>query len=71
MEELGDILFSAVNVARKLKIDPEQALRENNKKFINRFQKMENLIQEDSKDITKLPADELDSYWNKAKKMNN
>ena len=64
-------MFSAVNVARKLKIDPEQALRENNKKFINRFQKMEKLIQEDSKDITKLTADELDSYWNKAKKMNN
>ena len=71
LEELGDILFSAVNVARKLKIDPEQALRENNKKFINRFQKMENLIQKDSKDITKLLANELDSYWNKAKKMDN
>ena len=68
MEELGDILFSAVNVARKLKIDPEQALRENNKKFINRFEKMELLIQKDSKNITKLLAEELDSYWNQAKK---
>ena len=68
MEELGDLLFSAVNVARKLKIDPEQALRENNKKFVNRFEKMENLIQKDSKDIKNLLPDELDSYWNKAKK---
>ena len=71
LEELGDILFSAVNVARKLKIDPEQALRENNKKFIKRFEKMELLIKKDSKNITKLLAEELDSYWNKAKKMNN
>ena len=68
MEELGDILFSAVNVARKLKIDPEQALRENNKKFIKRFEKMELLIKKDSKNITKLLAEELDSYWNQAKK---
>ena len=68
LEELGDILFSAVNVARKLKIDPEQALRENNKKFIKRFEKMELLIKKDSKNITKLLAEELDSYWNQAKK---
>lgn len=67
-EELGDFLFSAAQLARHLEIDPEDALREANKKFINRFNSMEELIHEDAKKVSDMNQMEMDVYWNKAKK---
>ena len=68
-EELGDFLFSAAQLARHLEIDPENALREANKKFINRFNSMEELIIEDSKQVSDMNQMEMDVYWNKAKNI--
>lgn len=67
-EEIGDLLFSVVNVARLLRIDCEEALQRSNDKFVNRFSKAESLIIGDGKNINELSADELDIYWQKAKK---
>mgnify|MGYP004529883341 CR=1 FL=1 len=66
-EELGDLLFSVVNVSRFLKLDPEQALFQASDKFIKRFQQMEQLISWEGKKISALSGQELDIYWNRAK----
>ncbi len=65
-EELGDILFSLVNVARWNEIDPELALAKANKKFIKRFNKLEELSE---KNICELTFDEYNELWTKAKKL--
>ncbi len=64
-EELGDILFSVVNLARWNKIDAEQALLKSNKKFEKRFRKMEELA---TKPLEKYSLDEYDKLWKLAKK---
>lgn len=64
-DELGDILFTIVNVARWHKIDPELALLEANKKFKKRFQAMEAIAE---KDLREYSIDELEELWQKAKK---
>jgi len=64
-DELGDILFSIVNLARWYHIEPEVALSKANKKFIKRFQKMEELAQ---KDLSEYTLDEYDALWKEAKK---
>jgi XTP/dITP diphosphohydrolase len=66
-EEFGDILFSLINYARFLNINPEDALEKTNRKFIARFQKMENLILSDGKSLTEMNLPEMDKYWEKAK----
>lgn len=68
-EELGDLLFSCVNVARHLGIDAEQALRASTDKFIRRFAETEKLVKNDSLDMKELPIETLDIYWDKAKKL--
>jgi XTP/dITP diphosphohydrolase len=65
--EFGDVLFSLINYARFIDINPENALERTNKKFISRFQWMENKITEDQKVMTNMNLEELDAYWNKAK----
>ncbi len=65
--ELGDVLFSIINYARFLEIDPEKALEKTNQKFISRFEKMENEIQESSKKITEYSLQEMDTIWKKIK----
>ena len=69
-DELGDVLFSAVNVARKLEIDPEECLSRACEKFIGRFSKVEELIRLEGKDLDMktLSIDELNAYWQKAKR---
>lgn len=67
-EEFGDILFSMINYARFLHINPEDALEKTNRKFINRFQKMEELILEDGKILSDMNLSDMDVYWEKAKK---
>ena len=68
-DEIGDLLFCCVNLARKLEIDPEQALRHGNAKFEHRFRRMEALLAGDGKKIDDLPVDEvLEVYWTQAKR---
>jgi XTP/dITP diphosphohydrolase len=67
-EEFGDLLFSLVNFARFVDINPENALARTNKKFINRFQAMENLISADNKTLNDMDLTAMDVYWEKAKK---
>lgn len=67
-EELGDLLFSAVNVARFLSVDPEQALHEASEKFIRRFQKVEQMASEGKKSLEEMTLEEMDALWDKAKK---
>lgn len=66
-EEVGDLLFATVNLARKLNIDPEEALEGANSKFINRFETMEKLHEGES-DFASLPQKDKDMLWEKAKK---
>lgn len=66
-EELGDLLFSIVNYARFLNIDPDQALARTNKKFINRFQAMEEVVANQGKQMTDLSLTEMDAIWNEIK----
>ncbi|MBP5412871.1 MAG: nucleoside triphosphate pyrophosphohydrolase [Bacteroidales bacterium] len=65
--ELGDVLFSIINYARFMHINPENALEKTNRKFINRFQRMEQAIADDHKNITDMQLEEMDIYWNKIK----
>jgi MazG family protein len=67
-EEFGDVLFSLINYARFIDIDPEVALEKVNKKFINRFSKMENFAANDNKNLLEMSLQEMDTLWNKAKK---
>jgi MazG family protein len=66
-DELGDVLFAAVNVARKLDVDPELELRAAAKRFRARVEAAEALAAGDGKDWTKLPLDEQDAYYDEAK----
>ena len=65
--ELGDVLFAAVNVARKLDIDPELELRAAAKRFRARVEAAETIAASEGKDWTTLPLDEQDAYYDKAK----
>ena len=66
-DELGDVLFSLVNYARFLKINPEDALRKTIKKFRNRFQKIEKYAEENNKVLDEMSIEEMDTIWDKAK----
>lgn len=68
-EELGDLLFSAVNVARFLKVDPEEALTRATDKFQNRFSVVESLADERGIDIQSASLETLDCLWDEAKKV--
>ena len=68
-EELGDFLFSSAQLARHFDLDPEETLRKANKKFIRRFNKMEELIKGESIDINDLNQKEMDHYWNETKRL--
>jgi len=70
--ELGDILFTAVNVARWFKIDPEDALRKTNNKFTERFDLMMEIVKESGQeDLTNYSPNELETLWQKAKHKQN
>ncbi len=66
-EELGDVLFSCVNLARKLKIDPEKALRMSNHKFTQRFRKMEQYYQSDRQQMEQASLEQLEQVWQSVK----
>src|SRR6267142_2573044 len=67
-EELGDLLFAAVNLARFLKVDPEIALKKANAKFSRRFRSMENLAREGGREFKNLPRQEMEALWDLAKR---
>ncbi len=68
-QEFGDVLFSMINYARFLKVDPENALERTNKKFIKRFQYLENKSKELGKPLKEMTLAEMDVYWEEAKKI--
>ena len=65
-DEMGDVLFSVVNLARFLDIDPEASLRQTIRKFESRFKKVEKSF-ENSEQMTKASLDQMDKIWNQAK----
>ena len=67
--EFGDVLFSLVNYARFLDINPEDALERTNKKFIKRFQYLEKEAAKAGKKLDEMTLAEMDVYWNKAKEL--
>ncbi len=67
--ELGDVLFSVVNVARFLKVDPEQALTAASNKFLSRYLRVEDLASQRGIDMPSTPIEELDKLWTEAKKQ--
>ncbi len=67
--EFGDLLFSLINYARFIKINPEEALERTNKKFIKRFNYLESESKKDGKNIGDMSLNEMDFYWEKAKKL--
>ncbi|MDI6700700.1 MAG: nucleoside triphosphate pyrophosphohydrolase [bacterium] len=67
-DEIGDIFFTLVHLANRLQIDSELSLRKSAIKFAERFKRMEKLVIKDKKNFESLSIDELDKYWNKAKK---
>lgn len=68
-DEFGDVLFALINYARFLKINPEDALEKTNKKFIFRFNYMEKKIIEQNKTLADSSLEEMDVFWNEAKKI--
>lgn len=66
-QELGDLLFTIVNLARWQGINPELALRDTNRRFIGRFQLMENAAREDERELESLSAGEWEDLWQRAK----
>lgn len=67
--EFGDVLFSMVNYARFLKINPENALERTNKKFIKRFQYLEKKAKESGKTLKEMTLTEMDVFWEEAKTL--
>ncbi len=65
--EGGDLLFAVVNVLRMLKIEPELALKEASKKFVNRFAKVESELTKNGQEMTDFSLEEMDEVWNKVK----
>ena len=67
-QEFGDVLFSMVNYARFLNVNPEDALEQTNKKFIKRFQYLEEKSNEIGKPLSEMTLSEMDVFWEEAKK---
>jgi XTP/dITP diphosphohydrolase len=67
--EFGDLLFSMINYARFLGINPENALEKTNRKFISRFEFLETEAHKDGKKLESMTLAEMESYWQKAKKI--
>lgn len=69
MDEFGDVLFSMINYARFLNIDPDEALERTNKTFIQRFQYLENEVKKSNKDLQDMTLSEMDVFWEQAKEL--
>ena len=69
-EEAGDLFFSIINYVRFLNVDAENCLELTNKKFINRFRRLEEIALESGKDLSEMSLSEMDAIWNDIKKQN-
>jgi len=67
--EFGDVLFSMINYARFINVNPENALEKTNKKFMNRFQYLEKAAKKEGKELTEMSLSEMDVYWELSKKI--
>ena len=67
--EFGDLIFSLVNFARFIDINPETALERTNRKFIKRFEHLEKRAKETGKSLQEMALAEMDVYWEEAKKL--
>ena len=68
-DEFGDLLFALINYSRFIGVNPEDALEKTNKKFIKRFQYLEEESKKDGKKMGEMTLEEMDVYWNKAKNL--
>jgi XTP/dITP diphosphohydrolase len=68
-KEFGDVLFSMINYARFIGVNPENALEKTNKKFINRFQYLEKETKKEGKELSDMSLVEMDGYWEKSKEF--
>jgi len=67
-EEIGDLLFTIANIARKVNVNPEEALQSTNRKFMSRFQSMEARVRERDQNLDQLDLEEMDRLWDEAKR---
>ena len=70
-EEIGDLLFVVVNLARKLDVDAETALKRTNRKFRQRFKFIEKELESNGKTLEESNLEEMDALWNQAKSIEN
>ena len=68
-DEFGDLLFALINYSRFININPEDALEKTNKKFIKRFQILESMVKNQEKEFSDLSFEEMNLFWEKAKKI--
>ncbi|MCO7185559.1 nucleoside triphosphate pyrophosphohydrolase [Tenacibaculum sp. XPcli2-G] len=68
-KEFGDVLFSMINYARFIGVNPENALEKTNKKFINRFQFLEEAAKKEGKQLSDMPLAEMDVHWENSKEF--
>lgn len=68
-EEIGDLFFSLVNMSRLYGVDPENALEKCNKKFIRRFEHIESRVNENGEELTRMPIERMEAYWQEAKTL--
>ena len=70
-EEIGDVLFAVVNLARKCRLDAESALQRGTDKFVRRFNRLEDELQKQGKRLSDVDLAEMDAIWDEIKKMTN
>ena len=68
-EELGDLMFSVINLSRFLKVNPEIALNDSTEKFVRRFEKIEKAALSEGKRVENMTFEEMDALWEKVKKI--
>lgn len=68
-DEFGDLLFSLINYSRFIKVEPDNALEKTNRKFIQRFRYIEKKALEAGKNLKEMTLEEMDVYWNEAKRL--
>lgn len=66
-DEFGDVMFAMINYARFLDVNPDEALERTTRRFIARFQHLEQAVAQDGKDLTDMDLGEMDAYWDRAK----
>ena len=67
MQELGDVIFACINLARHAQVNPEAALRTTNRKFEQRFRYIETTLAGQKRDLRDVPLDEMEALWQEAK----